>query len=381
MSLRRPGPSSGCSVAPRAPGWVAVAGLFCLSGCRPPAAPPAPEPRFVRVNLGSYHRLHPSAVQLQALNREIALLERDPAVRVPPSPRPEPKTRELSMPGGPVVEEPDRSVDRARAEAEIRRDFAMRREAMPPPPLVEPEPEPLSEPLVTQPRAPVVEPEQQTGLEIQINRLTQQLELLREKPQDRLIYKPTEIRERRAQSDAARSEVNRLRREQVERLRQALAPREREVTRRPVRPKPVPPPAAGTLSPETDRRLKEQESAAVEAVRRQAALPAPGSPLTVSSPEDVHQQVRERIAGAAVDSNRDAAPQVPANRRSYAQALRQRREALQAAIARDVRAAAAVAARERGWVLADRGAAEDGTAELTRSVAEVLRGAGLGAKL
>jgi hypothetical protein len=127
------------------------------------------------------------------------------------------------------------------------------------------------------------------------------------------------------------------------------------------------------------RRLATQEAAEIAAVRRTAELPAPGSDLTPLPPEEVHGAPREGMRVAATNANRQGATAPQSDRLPYLATLRSRREALRKAVDTDLLAAAAVAARRRGWVLAV-GTGEDATAELAGAVRDSLKGTGLGAK-
>lgn len=379
MKLRRPAPSSLRETAVAVP-MLTVAGLLLfLPGCQPPRPPAPAAPLEARVDVSRYAAFHPAAAQLKALDRELAALERGKGLPAAKAPISVPPAEELPRPALPVPGEPDQTVDLERAEREIREDFRMRREATPrSAPETEAEPPRAAQPAVP-PATAEKEVEQQTGLDGQISRLRQQLERLRERPEDRLLYNPAQLRRRRELFELTRAEIARLRQEQVSRLRQALAPRERPAV--PRVPRPVPPPVAARdrLSPADERRLRDEEEAALRALREHPELPAPEIGAVGEPPLDIHEEARGRLREKVAGLPAPARQATPA-RESYLRALRARRDALRAAIQNDVQAAAAVAARERGWVLSTRSSARDVTADLAGPVRQALGQTGLRAR-
>lgn len=309
--------------------------------------------------------------QLREMDGELAALRRGsgkPSVRLAGLPAPEPVS--LPEPEAADPPPPDLRPDLWRAEKEVRGDFALRREAAAPPPAPPvpepPVPQPAPEPEARSASGPA--PEQSTGLEEQISRLNRQLERLKERPEDRLLYTPAQLRRRRELTEITRLELRRLHREQVERLRAALQPPPKPSPRA-ARRRPHPAPVSEPRRPDPAA-LDAEEQRALAALRATPDLPAPSAPVPEvtagASPE-----ARESVTAALKNIPPGRGP-AAVNISGYAAALAKRREELRRLMLAELRSAAETACRKRGWRLTLSGPARDATAELRRDVAAIL---------
>jgi hypothetical protein len=362
-----PGPDGPCRVWDR---LAACAVSLCLlapvSGCRAPhvaaAAPPV-----VTVDLGRLEALHPAAADLALLRRRASGLPVAdgapiPGVAPPPTaPSPAPQTAAPAR-------APRRAVDATRAAAEIRADYARRREAAPLPDApVTATPATPAPPVPAAPAAPAPAAEFTTGLEGDISRLQRQLDQLRETPQDRLLYAPVQLRRRRELFEVTRAELERLRREHLARLEAALSaggPRRTERPPRPPRTPAAPPRAVPTRFPELDA----AEQRALAAIPREPTLPPPLPTADPPPAEDPHRADRERFLNRV----RAAGGPRGSDAQRLLEAWRRRAEALQAAIRDDLRRAAATAAAEAGLRLVFDTPARDATRRLEPRIRALL---------
>lgn len=324
------------------------------------------------VSLEQYLPLHPGAAELRAMDERMATLRRISPVRTSLAPISAPAPADLPAPEIAEPAPPSLRPDVERAEREVRKDFAMRREAAAPqaPPAVPatgapvPVPEP---PVVKTPPAP--EPEQSTGLEVQISRLTQQLDSLKERPEDRLVYTPVQLRRRRELAEITRTELRRLHQEQVERLRAALRPPAVEaprVARKPAAPRKEAARPQVDLAP-----INAGEQRALTALQSLPDLPAPQGTAPAPGAGAETPEAREKIAAALKSIKRGAA--APAvDLRGHIASLESRRASLRRLMLAELRSAAESACRQRGWRLTFSEPAPNVTAELRPAVGAVL---------
>lgn len=331
------------------------------------------------VRIQEYLPLHPASSQLAQIDRELAALNRSRLVGAStitaianPQQAEAPPTEahpSVGMEG---------QVDLQRAEADVRAEYAARREGAAPPipaaPRVVPEPPPPAE---EQPAARPPEPERSTGLDEEISQLNQQLERLKERPQDRLLYTAAQLRRRRELLDSTRAEIQRLHQLQVDRLRSSLRSQSATNQRRRPAPIPVRRPNVPKVRP-PDPALMAAEQKELETLRSASNLPAPEPPLVTGTAPDSHQPARDQVT-AALASNKKPGAMPREDVAAYGKSLEARRTSLREMLLDELHAAAASAAREHGWELTTGSGGRDATSELRSEVQAMLAGRGAGA--
>lgn len=386
---------------PAGAGAGMVLALFCAgSGCvpRPPAAVPPPT---VFVNPSRYLAFHSAAPQLRSLDAEIARLSGPGGTGEPGGdPRLAAPTAAV-LPGVPSPLEPEPArleVPGASGQEEVRRDYEIRRKVLLEPlPLPEP-PAPLFLPDVPTPppgtppppvRPPVAaNPEVSTGLEPKISELTRQLQQLKDRPDDRLVYTASQLRRRRELFRQTQDELVELRRKHLQLLQEALEPlgpqlnpdpagnAPRPAKRRLVQGLPEGSPPAGPRKPparEPKRELAAEEEAALARAASLPPLPAPNAaeftPVPASQPGTGEIAARVRKANAA--SSGSAVP--PEQRTQRLATLRLERAECYALMLKDLQAASQSAGYSQGLrVVFTRGAGPDYTERLAPAVRELV---------
>lgn len=344
----------------------------------------SPQPAYVDVS--RLLELHPAAAQLHALEAEAQARPAGPRGATNGPAWETPPAEALSVPAAPEATHPaNREPDAARTQAEIRESFALRRRA---------EPDPAQDAF----EAKVAElrrryaamrqaiethdPAQDLkAATLQAEReqtLSAQLQALRERPEDRFFYTPTQLRRRRELYAVAEQELQELRQAGIQRLRQALEP-PRQVT------VPVPENLIREAEAERDRAKararellrdmeREQLAAAARVQLPAANVDVPPPPATPPDPEidAERQKLSERVEHPAAPA---AAP--PAQPGPKALPAAEAARVLRTSIIDDLKAAATAAGRDHGYavVFTARGAA-DRTGELMPDVRRALSDAG-----
>ncbi|MFN3652423.1 MAG: hypothetical protein ACK47B_22840 [Armatimonadota bacterium] len=333
----------------------------------------------MRVRLAAYVPLHPAASHLAELDAQVARLgEKTRMERVAPVPPPSSARLPEPTPPGerPVRVEPPEG----RAEAEIRHDFALREEAEP-----DRAAEWLAEELdrlrreVASARAETeaaheepVDLEQAVREAEQLSRLRQRLRGLEEKPGDGLLYRPEVLRQRREEALALRRELAILENNRRLRLEKALQVKPQSAAATPQ----VPPERIreaerkrDILRAEARRRLAELERQALERARKVPPSPQPAPAEVPALAAEPEPDARAAMTALTEQPGRLPGKLSDAPWRGARQRLRERRELLRARILDDLRAAAAAAARQQGYVLQT----EASTGSKERDVTDELR--------
>ncbi len=357
------------------------AGLIAGSaGCRhaAPADPVAvarPAPRRGTVNLARYLELHPAFGELARLDARIAALERPAPAGSAPPPWPVPEPVPLPDSAPPAVPLPAPATAQERTARETREEFSLLREAVPDRAegeyvrdverlrrrYLELRDLPAEEDLEQELRRSGVYAEQATQLQRQTDALV-------ERPSDRFRYPAEQLARRRELLLETQERLDQLRTAELDRQRKRLEPPVR-------RPLQIPPARLEEAAARRDaaRREAAQQLDAAERTRLHDAarltLPElpPAAPLveeeSAGGPPTVTLPTAEvrRPAGSA-----RAAGGAPAHLRSQQARLRQ-------IILEDLAAAAAQAARARGWqVLPAPGDGPDLTAALEPDLRRLL---------
>lgn len=360
--------------------------LGLISGCRPaPPVPSTPAPamppmRSGTVNVERYLELHPAAAQLRNLRASLAIRPGAPAVTLLPLDAPAP----VDLPAVALSETPappDLNPDRERARNAVREEFTFRRLARP---------DRFEDRyqfelarlrrryLEARTEIPQVETEPQLAEAVrrarEMDRLERRIRELDDSPARRALLSLEELKARRTEREQAQRALDELRREEIQRLREAL-----EVPRRQPRGEPEIPPAElarvererNEARSAADLQLIQEEQQARARMDAEVlppplaaeaeALPAPSEPpQRALDGRLAHAQAAPRIAAPP-----SLQPTRAAQRAEY--------DALRAAIFRDLAVVSREAARRQGIELHPRRAGiPDRTLELLPAVRRLL---------
>lgn len=374
---------------------------FATPGCKRPqaspgAAPVAPERVTVYVNPERLLAYHPDASRLEHLDRMIRRAGTTPTPAVVEGLR-EPPEVELPLPDPPTESEAPPGPEVERARQAVREDFEIRRLARP-----DEEEERYRRALERlrrrylelrrEPRTAAEEEDLALALRNarRISELLEQLRALEEKPEDRLFYNAAQLRRRRDLYRLTQQDLEAIRREEARRLQAALGP-DPWARRAGETPREIPPEQLARIEQQREElrkealaeldRLEQNRIVAVESAtlpppqveRSVPELPLEPQPPVAEGREAMRAQVR--AAGTTDSTERGGAPDF----RDTVAALRAEREQLRTRLLREVRAVAAVAARERGMIPTfEPGKGPDRTALLAEPVRRLLSAGGGG---
>jgi len=384
-----------------AAGLTALFLLISTSGCHGTdrransqrRAPVALVPGYL--DLDRLLALHPDVSKLADLDRR---LRRGREFPQPPGVRPleAPEPLNLAVPEAPPAAAPvSREIDATRARAAVSEDFAIRRLARP-----EEEEQRYRRALERLRRrflelrleATPVDSDEDLAAALRnarrFSELEEQLRSLRERPEDRLFYTPTQLSRRRELFRLTQQEQDELRQAEMTRLEQAL-----DLTSN-----------RGRNPPKTDRQIPAEELVRVEQAResrRKEALDALATleratleaavrtelppvvtgadPPAIALPAEELAEERELAASRVARSRQEKVTLPSASAAASATTslanLQQTREELRERLLEEVRAAAFSAARSRGIIPTfTHRAAPDRTAQLAPEIVRLLSG-------
>ncbi|MBM3460350.1 MAG: hypothetical protein FJX77_17660 [Armatimonadetes bacterium] len=335
-----------------------------------------------------YLVLHPAAPLLEQISVRIRQREQPASGESAASPRPgvgpETVAQPFPVPDDPWVPWVRPEPDPVRMARETREEFALRRRAEPDRAEARyiRELERLRRRYLEQRDFPVqedLEREQQlaTAYAEKSAQLQREVDALVERPSDRFFYGAEGLRQRRLRLLEFQDRLDRLRTEEIERLRRRLEPPPRRALQ-------IPPALLREAAAERDRlrresaaELDQQEQARLDA-ERALVLPEPavaGSPFPASSVELADEPWESRLAETRGVAPREAGdrPGGPVGGAAGA-ALRTRQESLRNLMLADLRAVALQAARGKAWKIRFQpGEGPDLTARLEPEVRRLLR--------
>jgi hypothetical protein len=331
--------------------------------------------------------------ELVSLNRQIAAVEKGgPGGRPVEAPAMPPAAGlpvPAEFPGTPLLE---RGVNVERGQQAIREDYAIRRLARPAleEDAYQQELERLRQRFVELRREPPIDRpddglQQATVDAAKLRQLEDRLAALRERPDDRLFYSPEQLRGRREQFRRLQADLETLRGEQLERLRQLLSPPRRPAPAQKEGEGEVPPALLAQAEKTRDERRKQALETLHDLERRdltqlsETVLPAPPETAPISIPA-YDPAAAPNTLTQAVRSAREKAGALPGAGNPSGSALpglRRRLRELRQAMIQDLQAAALAAGKARGIMITfKRGRVPDRTRELRPAVGKVLRGPG-----